>query len=489
MKAIIEKYKNHLIIAGALLFIALNLVFTFFEIYYLNLLPFVLIFAYIGLTRLDTLLLITVFLIPVSVPLREISPGLGFDFYLPTEPLLFAVMLLFVYRLIISEKHRIDKDIINHPVSLIIYFYLFWMLITTITSTMPLISFKALISKIWFIIPFYFIGSQMFTKTGNIKKFMWSYILTFFIIIVYSTVKHVNMGIGDKDVANFVMQPFYNDHTAYGAMLAMFLPVLVGLSQLKKGSLTFNVFIWIIIFVFVVGLVLSYSRAAWLSVLSALAVFLVLRFKIKFGIVFIAILGGLLYLYSQRSAIILELEQNRQDSSEKLAEHVQSISNISTDASNVERINRWKCAIKMWAEKPVFGWGPGTYQFQYAPFQMSYDKTIISTNSGNRGNAHSEYIGPLAESGILGSLSVLLLVLYTLLTGFRVYFNAKEKEIKSLSLTILLGLITYYIHGTLNNFLDTDKASAPFWAFTVMLVVMDVYQKKQTATQKTPSPE
>jgi putative inorganic carbon (HCO3(-)) transporter len=27
----------------------------------------------------------------------------------------------------------------------------------------------------------------------------------------------------------------------------------------------------------------------------------------------------------------------------------------------------------------------------------------------------------------------------------------------------------------MNNFLDTDKASVPFWGFTAMLVAMDLY--------------
>jgi hypothetical protein len=52
---------------------------------------------------------------------------------------------------------------------------------------------------------------------------------------------------------------------------------------------------------------------------------------------------------------------------------------------------------------------------------------------------------------------------------------AGNREIKMLSLSVLLGLITYFIHGTLNNFLDTDKASVPFWGFIAILVALDIY--------------
>jgi len=44
-----------------------------------------------------------------------------------------------------------------------------------------------------------------------------------------------------------------------------------------------------------------------------------------------------------------------------------------------------------------------------------------------------------------------------------------------LALTFLLGLVTYYLHGSLNNFLDTDKASVPFWGFTAAIVALEVY--------------
>jgi hypothetical protein len=43
-----------------------------------------------------------------------------------------------------------------------------------------------------------------------------------------------------------------------------------------------------------------------------------------------------------------------------------------------------------------------------------------------------------------------------------------------LALSIMLSLITYYIHGILNNFLDSDKASALFWGFSAILVALDL---------------
>jgi hypothetical protein len=51
-------------------------------------------------------------------------------------------------------------------------------------------------------------------------------------------------------------------------------------------------------------------------------------------------------------------------------------------------------------------------------------------------------------------------------------------------MTCLIGLITYIIHGFLNNFLDTDKITAPFYGMTAILVVLDLYQKGKYPREK-----
>jgi O-antigen ligase len=283
----------------------------------------------------------------------------------------------------------------------------------------------------------------------------------------------------DEHIANYIMSPFYNDHTIYGAMLAMFLPVLIFYIFNKKYSSSIRFAAVLFFIVFIIALIFSYTRAAWVSLAVALAVYILLLLRVKFRaimIVFVALIGVALY---NQTEIVMSLERNRQDASQDFDKHIQSISNISTDASNLERINRWNAAFRMFAERPVFGWGPGTYSFEYAPFQHAHEKTIISTNMGDKGNAHSEYIGPLCESGVLGVATFLAIIVYVLSTGFRLYYTIKDNETKKIVLVTLLGFVTYIVHGGLNDFLDTDKASVPFWGFVAMLVAIDLYHKNR----------
>jgi O-antigen ligase len=131
-------------------------------------------------------------------------------------------------------------------------------------------------------------------------------------------------------------------------------------------------------------------------------------------------------------------------------------------------------------ERPVQGWGPGTYQFVYAGYQHSKFKTIITTNFGDGGNAHSEFIGPCAEEGIPGAIIVILLMITVLYTGIKACIRSKEKIPKILSLYAVVSLTSYYIHGIMNNFLDTDKLSLPFWSAIAVIAVVDIISKGET---------
>ncbi len=482
MQFVNTTYRENLLAYGiSFLFILINALAIYLEFYYLNFLPVTLALVFLAFLSLDKLVLVIVFFTPLSIALSDIVPGLPFDMYLPTEPIMAGSMVLFVLKLI--HEKTFDKRILGHPVSMAIFLHLFWMLITVVTSTMPLVSLKFLISRMWFLVAFYFLATQLFRKFGNVKRYIWAYIIPFVLVIIYSTVRHAGYGLNDQQAAHFVVQPFYNDHTSYGAALAFLIPVLTGFYFLeRKKAGTAHTGIFFLILVFIAAMVLSYTRAAWVSIAGALAIWLLVKLRIRLLWLIIPGMVILALAWVHRSEIIIRLEQNRQVSSGDIKEHVQSISNVATDASNLERLNRWSCAYRMFLERPAFGWGPGTYMFQYAPFQLSYEKTEISTNAADLGNAHSEYIGPLAESGIPGSICFILIVLLTMATGIRVYSRSVRREHRIISISVLTGLTTYYIHGLLNNFLDTDKASALFWGFTAILVVMDVYHVRTDTT-------
>ncbi len=459
------------IIAG--IFILLNAVFIANEQFWFLLSPLLILIGTYYFVALDKILWFIIFTTPLSINLREEDFGVGIS--LPGEPLMVGVLIIVTIKMLYDS--RIDKRILKHPITITILVNLAWIFFTSLTSSMPWVSFKFFLARTWFIVCFYYLCIFLFKKKENISKFIWAYIVPFTIVIFYTIIVHSQFGF-TVETANWVMNPFYNDHTIYGAMLAMFLPVLVYFVFSKSYDLFKRSISSIFLLIFIVALVLSFTRAAWISLAVALVLGLIIYLRINLKLLSLMGLICLVFFFMFRNQILMKLEKNRQDSSSNLTEHVESISNISSDASNLERINRWESAIRMFKKHPVLGFGPGTYAFKYAPYQYSYEKTIISTNAGNRGNAHSEYIGPLAESGFFGMLSFVAIVIAAFYSGIMLYRKMENGPVKKLLLAMIIGLITYFIHGFLNNFLDTDKASVPVWGFIAAFVALEIYHLK-----------
>lgn len=434
------------------------------------LIPYALLVLFVAVFYTEYTFFIIIACTPISINIEEYTDSLGM--FIPTEPLLFGTMMLLIFQ---SLKYKVfPAYLTKSAIVWAVVAYLAWVSITIIPSSNPLVSLKFLLARLWFIVPILLYGSRVFIDRKKIFWFHWLFLSAMMVAILYTLGQHALYRFGEKE-SHWVMWPFFKDHTIYGAAVALSLPLVFSLYIAKKHSPLLQFILIGFMFIVVLGLYFSYTRAAWLSVLLGLVIWLLIRYKFKFSwLVGIGLIAGL-YLIVQWDAIQQDLARNKYEhTTENFGERLQSATNISTDASNLERINRWYCAIDMFQERPVFGFGPGTYAFEYARFQRPENLTIISTNFGNGGNAHSEFLGPLAEMGFMGTLCMLALVIAIFYEAITLYnrWSVEDREMKTLIMGIIVSLSTYFIHAFLNNFLDTDKAAVPIWSMCAIVIAL-----------------
>ncbi|HDP54695.1 MAG TPA: hypothetical protein ENN24_03305 [Bacteroidetes bacterium] len=471
-----------LVIILSLLFVAVNSYYTYQHSAMLSIIPFALLasmWVFFAPTKLFYGLAL---LVPLSVPLRRIIPGLSFDFWFPTEPVLVFLLLMLILKSL--KENYFQKELLRHPLFISMLFFLGWILISVIPSEMPVVSIKYFFVRFWFIGVFFYLAYFVFKKDlGKINVFLILFTVGLTIVAIFSIFKQSAVGLLNHHSAYNSSAPFFIDHTSYGATLAFTIPFIGALSFNAKKSV-YKIICWGLTGFLTIALILSYSRAAWLSLILSLGIWVLILLKIKLRTLLVtgAIVAAIFFTFQDE--IMWNFEQNTTDSSGNLAEHVKSIYNIRSDASNLERINRWDAALSMFSERPMFGWGPGTYQFVYAPFQKSQNRTIISTNFGNWGNAHSEYLGLMSEAGLPAAIAFVVICALALITGFNLL---KRKDItrehRNIVIGSLMGLIGYIFHGILNNFLDMDKIAAPFWGSMAILLALE-YHYKSIAKQK-----
>lgn len=448
-----------------------------FPEYYLLAVPVTFFVVLLFLISVESVYYLVAFCTPISIKYLVGSSVIN----LPNEPLMIVMLVLFCIK-IFQDAQNI-RTIIKHPLVILVILNLVWLFITSATSTLPLVSFKYLVARVWAVVFGLFWGALIFKNPTNIKKFFLAFGSGLCLVIIYTTFNHYKAGFS-QEKSMLVMHPLMDDHTVYSAVCSIVLIFSLVLFFNKETSLGFSSKIISLLFIGFssLGVALSYSRAAVLSLLFVLAFYFLLKFKVKFKALLITLFIVLGFSLVFSNLIYQKIKFNKAVSGKNLAADIQSISNVRTDESNVERLNRWESGYRMFLKKPFFGYGPGTYMFEYSPYQRAHEMTSISTTHGTMGAMHSEYFGPLVESGILGLLIILSLFLTFIFILMRVYYHPETKEIKILSLAVLLAMLSYFFHGILNNFLEQDKVAVIFWAMMGMAVALDF--KNQQLKQK-----
>lgn len=446
-----------------------------YEFYYVFLIPPAVFLIWILVNKPIYIVYLLALSTPLSVHLIDERYS-SINLSIPTEPLIILMYLGIILKLIKAKKLPLQDFRILLSVLLLVDFS--WLTITALTSTLPIISAKYVIMKSWYLVVFYFLLTKFFQREQLIKRFMWFFIAAVFVLVVYTLWQHGQEGFG-RAAAYTAMRPFLPDHGMYAACISFVVPVLfvfaIHGNQLNYGPIL-RIICGLLFLFLVLAVALSFTRASWVSIVVSIFIYIAMLFNIRFhhlGLVGILVIGAMFY---NSVDIQTNLSRNKKESDDNIENHLQSVSNVTSDPSNLERLNRWSCAMRMVEAKPIIGWGPGTYTFNYGQFQLPHQMTIISTNAGKLGGIHSEYLRPLAESGIPGAVLFISIVICVLSVGFK-HQRLLTGSSKVLSLAALLGLITYFIHALLNNYSEFDKIAVPLYSFMAILSGIELNRK------------
>lgn len=413
-----------------------------------------------------------------SLPFSLNNLQLGFGIMLPTEPIeIFVCLVLVVYY---KDVFGAVKESVNSILFVFATLYILWSWVSCLFSDLPFITLKyTLIETLHAIV--FGLGFIILHKK-NPRQFIYclgAYTFSFVILLgrAWWLHAHHNFAITYSIAA---MRPFYNDHPLYGAVAALLVPLWLYVFTKGKeiySRLPVKIIAILVTGLLVTGLFTSFSRAAWLSFLIAGVLTLplyVFRKKIYkasilvFGLIvvfFLAVYG--LYSFAQTKQAIKNTDLKNQ---------LLSSFNWSYDVANLERLNRYKCAWRMFKERPLTGFGNNCYKFQYHKYQRPAEMTRISLTEpldnariGTGGNSHSDYFAALTELGIIGFVLWMGVVITSLVYCFRL-LKANAEDV--LPIFIFFSLVTFYLHVAVNNFMHEDKISGFVWMMWGILVTL-----------------
>lgn len=417
--------------------------------------------------------------IPISTEV-ELPGGPGTD--LPSEPLMWMLTLAAVAWF---ARHwcTVDRRFLLHPITLALLGHLAWMTLTCLTTTYPVVSLKYWLAKGWYVIVFFFLAGHIFQKERDVRRLLWWFFVPLALTIIVVMVRHASKGFSFAEV-NYVMGPFYRNHVTYACIQAVFLPfVWLGLRRYRRYSRPW----WILatgVVLLLVGINFAYTRVAYVALIAAVGIYVLVRLRsVQVALLVAAIaLTAFIALVTYRDNWLLFAPNYERTITHKRFDNLLEATTRLEDISVMERVYRWVAAAYMIRWRPLMGFGPGTFYFNYQNYTVTRFRTYVSHNP-ERSGIHNYYLMVAVEQGLPGLAFFLLFFVLVLLWGQRAYHRLRDVGQRYIVMAALLNFAIAGLLLLMNDFVETDKIGSLFFICAALVVngSIQAYQAPGTA--------
>ncbi len=459
--------------SAALIYILINIIGLWKEIPYLTVLPFAMLLALVITKDYRNLFYLILASLPLSIDFYFGSLSLS----APSEPFLIIGTALLII-LIINKRISI-KPYLNNPLVLLILLQLLLISFNIFISKEPILSFKYLLAKIWFLGGFIFLPLIFLREEKEYKKAFWAFFIPLMLTVFYTIINHALTGFSFEEV-NPSARPFYANHVIYACTLGLALPFAVAaLGWYRNNPLVFTCLL-ILILVLLFAIITSYTRTTWLSILAGLASIIVFKskfLKLSFVIASIGIIVFCYQLVDQNNYMkyapnYANTVFNRED----FSKHMEATVALS-DVSGMERVYRWVAAVNLIKHNFWFGTGNNTFYPTYKEYANPAFVTYLSDNP-ERSSTHNYFLLIFCDQGVFGFLLFISLYIWAMLRAKYIYSISNSTHVKNLMLTCFVTLVIFLVHLVLGDMVEVDKNGGIFLIVLAILIGTE-YQVKQ----------
>ena len=403
----IQKLWLSLIAAGCLVFLAFLMLSLLTQQPLWLLGPVVICFTAIVAYRPKWLFYALVFFLPLSMEIM-ITGSLGTD--MPDEFLMILLSPVILFMLA-HDPRLLNKSFFRGTLIGLLVLHLSWIVVSMMFSENILFSFKYLLAKSWYVIPFV-VGPQLFLKgKKHLKILGLMLIIPTVVVAIQSLMRHAFYGFSFDGVKNTLF-PFFRNHVVYAAWLVMVFPVIIAAYLLSQSVIMRR---WLIAIgcLVLTAIVFSYSRGAWLALPFRRTVGMGCKKAYYPGTAysfFLIVLVAFGWLANNNRFLDLRPDFNATIFHTDFNAHMLATYRLK-DVSTAERFYRWIAAVRMTQARPLTGFGPNTFYENYKPYTVAAYRTWVSRNE-DHSTTHNYFLLLLAEQGIPGLGHFFIAVLF-----------------------------------------------------------------------------
>jgi O-antigen ligase len=247
-------------------------------------------------------------------------------------------------------------------------------------------------------------------------------------------------------MGGWIYGPYVN-HNHYAGLMEMLAPIPLVLSLTRLASSKVRMAAATAAALMVGTIFLSGSRGGMLAIVAELIVLAVVLVRQQRGLRTALVLGVFL-------AIILGLVT--WVGGGELSRRIATIGVAHSDLTSDLRRGINRDGLRMFARKPVLGWGLGTFPVVYPEFRSFYTNFFVN-------EAHNDYLQLLVEMGLLGFAAMLWMLIVVYRTGIRKLGNWTADISGAVALACLLGLSGILVHSAFDFNLQIPANAALFY--------------------------
>ncbi len=337
---------------------------------------------------------------------------------------------------------------VRSPLNKPIAFFLLACVLSIPASRIWPLSLRGFFTKTleWFVV--YFLVIEAFSKAEHIRRAVIVFLVTTTAVVLDGFVQYYWTGTDiflGREITRGGATAGFHHANSLAAYLAMMLPMsaaVFAMSGTQKGKR-------FLLCVLAAGagwlLGLTFSRAGWLSAAAGMAVFVVLSSKKWAGVLFGAVIvAGCLGSMLGGNPKVKERLSGRE-----LHSHL------------LWRLNIWEDSLAMIRERPFFGHGLNTYMRLFQDYRRRPQNRLFSETY-----AHNCYIQMAAETGLLGLLGFVWIVLSffkTMMRLARAKLLPADNALRILALGLGSGTVSILVHSFFDVDLYTLQLSVLTW--------------------------
>ncbi len=403
--------------------------------------------------------------LPVSVSM-EISGG--FSLELPSEPLMIALLGIFTLRLISGKLYARDAQ--WKPLHRWLILILGWMLLVSVLSAFPARSIKFLIAKIWFLVPFIYLGEKIVRTPKDVKLLFWCVWTSMTAIVFLITILHAKEGFSFES-AHLISVPFYFNGVSYAATLVAFIPWMVIATRWYPIRHPAGILIRLSILLLLIAAIFTYKRGAWVALVLLPFFDFGLRSRLLRPGVILAlacVLIGVVYiLQNNRYYLFAPTFKETLWHGDDLSGHLEATVS-GTEISGVERFYRWVAAKNMVAARPWTGFGPSTFNQVYKQYADDAFSTYVSDNP-EQSTTHNYFLMTFSEQGIPGGVLWIGFLAWIFIDAERKYHlthSSFRREMIRMGAMTIFAVVFFCL---LNELIELDEVGGLFWLSLLLI--------------------